>query len=195
MTEIVAAFDTLGGQPGLLILVVAGALAAAVAVLLSLWNLIRLDQQADHLLSLATAGRADEARIQARQGAKDLEPMRVALRGVLSPPSTRPIIRDLVAIIIVLAFPVLTVIAGWQASISPVAAERVIGVSASFTALAILLPITIIASALVITLGRRRARAIRGAAVQLLSRTVKATVDAEFAEALRRGNLRDPRSQ
>ncbi|MEL7372515.1 MAG: hypothetical protein AAFN74_26560, partial [Myxococcota bacterium] len=88
MTDLFAAFDPLVRQPSLLLVVVAGVLAAAAAVLLSLWSLFRLDQQADHLLSLATSGRADEARIQARQGARELEPVRVALRGVLSPPST-----------------------------------------------------------------------------------------------------------
>lgn len=187
------ALEMLPGQPALLALVVIGIIVAISATLLSVRGLHRLTAQSGRLLSLARAGRADEARIQARQGARDLAPILAALGGHLTAPGPRPLVRDLVAVAAVCAFPALVVAASWQASMRSDPGDRIAGLTASFIALAILLPTALTASTLVVTLGRRGARVVRAAAIQLLTKTVKAHADMELAEAARRSEPRDPR--
>ncbi len=189
------AFEMLVAEPAMLALVVAGVGFALVVVLLAARAQQRLDEQSQLLLGLALTGRADEARIQARQNPRDLGPMLSALGGRLTPPSPRPVARDLVAVIGVSTFPLLAVVGGWQASLSPSAGARVTGIAASFAAFAVLLPTAVAATTLVISLGRRAARVVRGAAVQLLARGVKAAVDAELLDNLRRRSSRDPRGE
>lgn len=185
--------EILGSQPAILALVVVGVIVGLAAVGLAARGVRLLEAQSIRLVGLARAGRADEARIQARQASQDLGPILAALGGELTAPSTRPLVRDLVGVAVVSLFPLLAIVAGWQASLRSEAAARVAGISASLLALAVLLPTCVAAATLVVTFGRRGARVVRGAAVQLLARSVKAAVDAELSETLRRGGHRDPR--
>ena len=189
------ALQMLLGQPAILTLLVVGVAASVAVVALAVRGVRRLDDESAKLVALARSGRADEARIQARQGPRDMAPILAALGGELATPSPRPFVRDLVAALGVSIFPILVMVAAWQSAALANAAERVAGISASFLALSILLPVTFAAATLVITFGRRGARVVRGAAVQLLSRSVKIAVDAELSETLRRGGHRDPRGE
>ena len=187
------AFEMLLSQPTILALLAVGVGVSIAASMLAARGVVHLKVQSQQLLGLARAGRADEARIRARQGTRDLAPMLAALGGELTAPPSRPLVRDIVAVIAVALFPLLAIAAGWQASHRPDATDRIAGMLASFAALAVLLPTAMTACTLIIMFGRRGARVVRGAAVQLLSRTVKSTVDSELSESLRRGGHRDPR--
>ncbi len=187
------AVEMLPGQPALMALVIIGVIVSVSAVLLAVRAVRQLTAQSGRLLSLARAGRADEARIHARQGSRDLAPILDALGGHLTAPAPRPLVRDLVAVAAVCTFPALAAAASWQASLRSDPGERIAGLTASFVALAILLPTALTASTLVFTFGRRGARVVRAAAVQLLTKTVRSHADIELSEAARRSEPRDPR--
>ena len=189
------AFEVLADQPVILVLVIVGLGFAGATIVWSARAMQKLAQQSHQLLALARAGRADEARIQARQNPRDLGPMLGALGGQLQPPSPRPLVRDLIGVVGVSIFPALAVLAGWQASLIEDPAARIGGLSASFAALAILLPTAMAATTLVISMGRRGARIVRGAAVQLLARSLRAGVDIEAPDSLRRGIGRTSRGE
>ena len=188
-----AALETLLSQPALLALVIVGLTVSISAVLLSMRAVHQLTVQSGRLLGLARNGRADEARIQARQSTHDLAPLLAAFGGEVVRPPVRPVIRDVVAVAAVSTFPALATVACWQASLQTNAGDRITGLSAGFIALAILLPSATISAALILGFGRRGARVVRGAAVQLLANSVRMDVESDPAEVARRNRARDQR--
>ncbi len=59
---------------------------------------------------------------------------------------------------------------------------------------AVLIPLTFAAGFTILSIGRHSTRLLRGSYVTLLARNVKIALEAEIAEALRRGpGVRDPR--
>lgn len=145
------------------------------------------------LVDLALGGRADEARIQARNASAELGPVLDALGGELAPPRRRPYWRDAVAAALTpLPLVILSVFA--FTGLRSAGPDRVELASAVLIALGILLPICAAGAFAIIAVARHTDRSMRGSCVTLLARNVKGAVDAEVADALRRGaNLRDPR--
>lgn len=171
-------------------------LALTVMIGVVLWAARRsrsLTVTANRLVYLALDGRADEARILARRESRELRPVLDALGGEISAPSARPLLLDAACLVGISVLPLLTFLVGLGAMAPDHGAERVTSAASLLAALAVLLPATAAAAAAVVELSRRAARAVRGATITLLARSVKATVDAELAEALKRGSLRDPR--
>jgi hypothetical protein len=152
-------------------------------------------QTVTKLVDLALGGRADEARIQARNATREIAPLLDALGGDLSPPRSRSPAREVFLSVLVAAPPVTLCIYALSAIAAQVPHRA--SVAASFlVGLAILAPLSIASVLGVIGVGRQTTRAIRGSCVTLLARHVKTAVDSEIAEALRRGNpVRDPRGE
>jgi hypothetical protein len=176
-------------------IVLIGVAASLLAVLLATLRYRSTSQTATKLVDLALTGRADEARIQARNATRDIAPLLDALGGELAPPKVRLPVREMFFAGVVLLVPIalcvyaITALDGDDANRAQLASAFLIG-------LAVLAPLSIAAAFAVIGLARQTTRAIRGSSVTLLARQVKSTVDAENAEALRRGNpARDPRGE
>lgn len=178
-----------------ILVILAIALMAGVVVL-SVRRSRRLSEKATRLLYLALEGRADEARIQARGESRELRPVLDALGGELTPPSSRPLVRDAASIATIFVFPAGLVLYGVAVLTNAEPAAKVPAATALLIGVAVLLPLTVASAATVLEMSRRSARTIRGACVTLLSKSVKKTVDSEMSEALRRGaNIRDPRGE
>ncbi|MCK6551494.1 hypothetical protein L6R52_37000 [Myxococcota bacterium] len=178
-----------------LVITAAGALgmiAAAVAVAV---RQRKLNDTATRLVELALGGRADEARIQARNESSELAPVLEALGGELAAPKTKlPLITWIVLAVIPL--PTLALALYARQLVGAVDASSLALVSSVLQGVAILAPVSITVAYTVVAVARAGQRSIRGACVTLLAKNVKAAVDAEVAEALRRGtNLRDPRGE
>jgi hypothetical protein len=152
-------------------------------------------QTATKLVDLALGGRADEARIQARNATREISPLLDVLGGELAPPKSRTPAREAILSLIVGSVPLILCIYAMSALTSN--EENRADVAGAFlVGLAVLVPFSIAAGVSVIGLGRQTSRAIRGSSITLLARQVKTAVDAEVADALRRGNpVRDPRGE
>jgi hypothetical protein len=183
-------------DPLALALVALGLATAVGAVVLVALRAARLGATAGRLAYAALDGRPEEARVEARQGGRRLAPLLDALGSDPTPPRTRPWGIE-VAVVVALFGPVmLLVLYGWGSLHTAEPATRPAAAAALFLGLAVLLPAALSAAALVVLLGRRSARALRGTCVTLIAKGVRAAVDAEVADALRRGQgPRDPRGE
>lgn len=150
---------------------------------------------ANKLVELALGGRADQARIYARNATQDLNPLLDALGGQLSRPRHRSLFRDL---LMLLALPIPTVLLAIYglSRIRGTADHKVGATAALMYGLAVLVPLSFAAAFGLIGIGRHARRLVRGSCVTLLARNVRAAVDTDVAEALRRGPAtRDPRCE
>lgn len=191
-----ALFAMFFGHAATVALVFASLLAMGAVTFLSFRRSRRLSDKATRLLYLALDGRADEARIQARQESRELRPVLDALGGEVTPVSTRPLIQDAIAVVALAVLPLVLVAYGFGVLVDPSAAKKIEASTALLLGIALLLPVGVAAVATILEMSRRSARDIRGACITLLARSVKSTVEAERSEALRRGaNLRDPRGE
>ena len=162
-----SALEMLLAEPRLTGAVIAGLVATGIAVGHAARRASARRAACAELLRLAKMGQADEARIQARKAAGQLQAMLDALNGRLRPKASVPA-AAIVSATAVFVWPSLAVFAAWQAAFRSDPDERVIGIAAALTALAILLPAALIAAALIMSLYQRGARAVRGVAVQAL---------------------------
>lgn len=183
-------------DPLALVLVALGLATALGAVIFVAARGRKLADTAAQLAYVAMDGRPEEARVEARQGGRRLAPILDALSSDPTPPGTRPWLLEAAAVAALFVPPVLLVLYGWGSLHTAEPAARPGAAAALFIGLAVLLPTTLSSAALVVLLGRRSARLVRGSCVSLIARGVRATVDAETAEALRRGQgPRDPRGE
>lgn len=178
-----------------LLLVAGWSFGALLAVLLASRRSQALESRSSRLLLLFLEGKADQARIQARNSGKSLQPLLLALGGELAAPSPRSLLADLGWIVLLslgplglLAHSLGRLVARDGQDKTPVAAALVIG-------LAVLLPVTTLAASAIVQLSRQTARALRGHCITVIAKTVKATIESETAESLRRGGnaAKDPR--
>ncbi len=155
----------------------------------------RYEKRINELVELARVGRAEQARIQARNGGRELAPLLSALSGDLTLPSARAWGDELLAIGATLIAPVLFLSHAFL-MLRAQAETRVATAAALLFGLAILAPVGVLAAWLILELERRAYRTLRGACVTLMAKSAKASVDAEVADALRRGLItRDPRGE
>ncbi len=191
-----ALFANFFGHAMTVALVFASLVAMGAVTFLSFRRSRRLSDKATRLLYLALDGRADEARIQARQESRELRPVLDALGGEVTPVSTRPLIQDALAVVALAVLPLVLVAYGFGVLIDPAGDKKIEASTALLLGIALLLPVGVAAVATILEMSRRSARDIRGACITLLARSVKTTVENERSEALRRGaNVRDPRGE
>lgn len=176
-------------------IVLSGLLVNIAAVVFAFIRHRATAQTVTKLVDLALGGRADEARIQARNATREIAPLLDALGGELAPPRPRSPTREVVLLVVLSVWPVLLCAYG----LSMVAAqshERAVVAASFMIGLAVLTPLSTAAALSVVGVGRQTSRAIRGSCVTLLARQAKSAVDAEIADQLRRGNpTRDPRGE
>lgn len=178
---------------GVSAIVTAGILASIVGVAFAFSRHRAASQTATKLVDLALGGRADEARIQARNATREISPLLDALGGELTAPKRRTPTRELLLAILLALPPIALTTYAFSAVSEDSGSKRAIATS-FLVGFALLTPISLAAIAGIINLGRETSRAIRGSCITLLARQVKNAVDAETAEALRRGTTtRDPR--
>jgi hypothetical protein len=153
-----------------------------------------LQRTAAKLVELALGGRADQARIHARNANRDLRPLLDALGGELSRPRRAPLLKDglLLALIpaptAILFLYGLTHIAGQADNKLSIAAAFLLGMG-------ILIPLSFAGALAIIALRGYSGRMVRGSYITLLARNVRTAIDSEQAEALRRSSPRDPRGE
>ncbi|MBK6687364.1 MAG: hypothetical protein IPG45_23035 [Deltaproteobacteria bacterium] len=179
-----------------LLLIAGWTFGALLAVLLAARRSQSLQAQSSRLLLLALEGKADQARIQARNGGRALAPLLEALGGELAVPSPRPLLQDLGWIVLLSLGPIGLLIRGLSQLLARDGGDKTPSATALLVGLSILLPVTTLASVAIVQLSRKTARAMRGHCISLLAKSVKIAVEAETAEALRRGAnppTRDPR--
>jgi hypothetical protein len=178
---------------GALLIVGLGVLGIVVLTALAFLRAQELQRIANKLVELALSGRADEARILARNATRDITSLLDALGGDLTAPKRPSPFRDL-ALVLPIATPAIALAFYCISKIHGGAEGRVAGASSTLVGFAILIPVSFAAAFAIIAIGRHSARLVRGSYVTLLARNVKTTLDAEVAEALRRGPAqRDPR--
>ncbi len=174
-------------------IVTAGLLANVFAIFFAFSRHRSASQTATKLVDLALGGRADEARIQARNATREISPILDALGGDLSAPKRRTPSRELL-LALALAIPPFALTAYAFSAVSEDSGPKRAIATAFLVGFAILAPLSLAAIAAIINLGRETSRAIRGSCITLLARQVKNAVDLEVADALRRGSTtRDPR--
>ncbi|MEQ9501130.1 MAG: hypothetical protein RIT81_29955 [Deltaproteobacteria bacterium] len=184
------------GHPATVALVILSLVAMGGVTFWSFRRSRRLSDKATHLLYLALDGRADEARIQARQESRELRPVLDALGGEATPISARPLIQDAVAVAALTVLPMVMIAYGFGVLTDPESAKKIEASTALLVGIAVLIPIGVAAIVTILEMSRRSARDIRGACITLLARSVKTVVETERSEALRRGaNVRDPRGE
>lgn len=155
----------------------------------------RLRETINRLAFTALDGRPEEARVEARSGGRHLAPLLEALGGKLAPPQRRPWVQDALAIAI-LHLPLLVLLAYGAGAVRAASVQaRLPAASSLFAGVAVAWPVALASSAVVVLLARRSARAMRATCISLIAKSVKNQVDAELAETLRRGGLRDPRGE
>ncbi len=143
---------------------------------------------ADELLDLAKEGRADQARIKARGAPRALGPILNALSGSLEAHRRRPFHYDLPWLLVLALPPILLVLNGLASARYGSALERSAAVGGLAIALSLLFPFTLAAAAGVLANSRQVSRKVRAVCVHLLQRNVRAQIDKERSEALRRGH-------
>jgi hypothetical protein len=187
--------DMMLGSGAVSAIVILGLLMNIAAVVFAVLRYRSTSQTVTKLVDLALGGRADEARIQARNATREIGPLLDALGGELAPPRRRTPTREVLLIALLALFPI--ALCGYAMSVVGAQVPHRAAVATSFLiGLAILTPLSIAAVLGIIGVGRQTSRAIRGSCVTLLARQVKNAVDAETADALRRGNpVRDPRGE
>jgi hypothetical protein len=176
-------------------IVVVGLVANVFAVAYAFIRHRSTSQTVTKLVDLALGGRADEARIQARNATREIAPLLDALGGDLIPPRGRSPVREAYLIACIL-MPLAALFVYALSAISANVPQRATVAASFLVGLAILTPFSIAAMLGVIGVGRQTTRTIRGSCVTVLAKQVKTAVDAEIADALRRGNpVRDPRGE
>lgn len=174
------------------LLVVLGAVGILVLVVLALRRYRDINRTASRLVELAVGGRADEARILARNASSELAPLLDALVGDVSPPRARPMTKDVISAVLVLVPGMMLALYGLLAQGEEVAYRTSLA-STLLLGAALLMPISAAAAAAIISLGGHAGRMVRGSCVTLLARNVKQSVDTDTSEAQRRAAARDPR--
>lgn len=164
-----------------------GGVGVMLGIVFAAWRRTRrIEARAHALLSMAVQGRPDEARIQARMGGRAFAPFLAALGGELAPPSRRPLLKTTVEIVAVSSVPCALVGNGLRVLHSGETAGKVAASVTVLIGVAALAPLAVVSSVLLTALGRSGARAVRAAAISVLARTVRPSIDAELASALRR---------
>lgn len=176
-------------------IVLAGVVINVFAVLFAWMRHRSTSATATKLVDLALSGRADEARIQARNATREIAPLLDALGGDLTTPQPRKPTRELGLSLLVVVAPATLCIYAFS-SIAAHVPERTVTAASFMIGLALLAPLSVAAMLGVIGVGRQTTRNLRGSCITVLARQVKTAVDAEIADALRRGNpIRDPRGE
>lgn len=182
-------------DPLALTLIVLGILLGVAAVVWNALRLARLRKMFNELAFAALDGRPEEARVQARNHGRTLKPLLEALGGELVAPSNRPWLGDGLAII-ALHLPLVLLIAYTLSAVRTAdISSRLPAASALFIGVAVLWPVSLACSVIVVSQARRNARALRATCITLIAKAVKTQVDADLADALRRGLVRDPRGE
>jgi hypothetical protein len=152
-------------------------------------------RDANKLVELALGGRADEARIIARNASTEVSSLLDALGEKLSPPRRPSTFRDALMTVTV-TLPLVTLATVGFYKIQNGAETNVAWATSLLFGFAVLVPLTFAAGFTILSVGRHSARLLRGSYVTLLARNVKIAFEAEIAEALRRGpGARDPRGE
>lgn len=184
-------------DPGALSLIIFGLLLSVGGLLVQSRRLNDLAETFNRLAYLAQDGRPEEARVEARALGKALRPLLDALSGDLTAPSPRAWLDNAIAVT-VMHLPSLLLVAYGATSVrSAEMQSRLPSTVAFFVALAIVWPIALASSVAFIVQSRRSARALRATCIALVAKGVKAQVDHELSESLRRGGgaNRDPRGE
>lgn len=174
------------------------ALGVIAGIALVIWNAIRarkLRATFNELAFAALDGRPEEARVQARSGGRALGPLLDALGGKLAAPQTRSWLGDALMILGLHLPAVLLTIYATSVVRTVDTAARLPAASALFLGLAVMWPVAFAASVIVVSQSRSNARALRATCITLIAKSVKAQVDTELSESLRRGPARDPRGE
>ncbi len=186
--------QALFADPIVLAIVAVGALGCLALAVLVVRRHGRLAADTARLLYLALDGRPEEARVEARASARRFAPVLSALSGDLAPPKPRRPASDLLAVVLLFAPPAALIgYVLWAAQNGDFAA-RAHAVGGGLLGLGLLLPLSTIAAAVVIAAARRSARSVRGSCLTVLAKSARVAVDADVADALRQGGLKDPRN-
>lgn len=152
----------------------------------------RMIAEADDLYGLAIDGRSDEARIRARKSGRAMKAMLDVLGGEVAAPPRRAMVRE-APWIVAIALPVAVFVSHGLRSFGDDGETRIRAATAMLLGTALLLPSAFACSIAVFEVSRRATRAVRGACVALLAQNVKAAIDNEKKDAVRRGPKKDPR--
>lgn len=175
-----------------LVLLVAGLLAMIAIVFWHARRTNRVVDLAQELLNLALDGRADEARIRARSAGRAIRPLLGVLGGEAAPPSRRAMLEDTPWLLLI-SVPVVLFVGYSLANLDAGGEAQIQAATALLFGTAILLPAAFAASISIFEISRRATRAVRGTCITLLAQNVKAAVDLDRQEAVRRGPKKDPR--
>src|SRR5262245_6709044 len=135
-------------------LVAIGLLTNVLAVVFAFMRHRATSETVTKLVDLALGGRADEARIQARNATREISPLLDALGGDLSPPRPRSPAREIILAIGIAVWPLTLCIYALSAINTP--APHRAAIAASFlVGLAILAPLSIAAMLGVVGVGRQ----------------------------------------
>ncbi len=158
--------------PTLLVLV--GILVVFRALVVAHRRKVSAEETALRLLRLAETGRADEARIEARNSGRVMAPVLRALGGGLSLPTHRPLLRDLTEIG-ALVLPIVALVGyGLVSGAAADPDERVAVAIVLFLGLGLLLPLVLGTATGVVMLSRSAGRFVRGVCIRLVARRVEA---------------------
>lgn len=177
-----------------MVLLGVGLLAIAGIVVWHARRTNRIVELADELLNLAMDGRADEARIRARRSGRAVRSVLNVLGGDVEPPHRRGMLEDTPWVLLV-ALPVLTFVTYSLLTLGGEGETRIQAATALLFGTSLLLPAAFAASISIFEISRRATRAVRGTCISLLAQNVKAAVDVERKEAIRRGPQKDPRGE